>query len=246
MPIYVGGKIIRNYSAINAIPTSGLVCFLDAGVYDSYTGSGTTWYDLSGNALHMSMAGGTLTWSSDGYFTGFNSGPYFANANSNWTTKLPSSSADRTLVAIVRRGSATGQPLEHVIMYGNGGSNNQTYSLAILNAGQVSDHRWSTSNNGTSTVTSNRKCVIASRWSSSYSYSRFSINTTHENGASIGAPATNNTEAFYIGRRGSSYAEHWSGDVYAILIYNRTLSDEELNNIYYHYNSNRIPSIGIT
>lgn len=245
MPIYVGGKIIRNYNAITAIPMSGLVCFLDAGIYDSYPGSGTAWYDLSGNGVHVSMAGGTLTWNNGGYFTGFNSGPYFVNANSNWASRLPSGSSDRTVVGIGRRG-ANGQPLEHLASYGNGGSSNQIFSVAIQSTGQVSDHRWATSNFSTSTVASGRKCLIASRWNSGYTTGRLSINTTHENGVGIGAPATNNAEAFYLGRRPSTYSEQWGGDIYAVLIYNRTLSDEEINNIYYHYNTNRIPSIGIT
>jgi hypothetical protein len=244
MPIYVGEKVVRNYSAINAIPTSGLVCFLDAGVYDSYPGTGTKWYDLSGNGVHMNMSG-SLTWSSDGYFTGFNTGNSFENSGSNWVSKLPAGSSDRTIVGIGKR-VLNSQPLEHLASYGNGGSTNQVFSVNINTSGVVGDHRWGTFNIGTSTVASGRKALIASRWSSTYTYGRLSINTTHEFGAAIGAPATNNAEAFRIGRRLSTYSEQWGGDIYAVLIYSRALSDEEINNIYYHYNTNRMPSIGIT
>ena len=37
------------------VVTNGLVLALDAANPNSYPGSGTTWYDLSGNNLHMSL-----------------------------------------------------------------------------------------------------------------------------------------------------------------------------------------------
>ena len=40
------------------IITNGLVLALDAADKNSYPGSGTTWYDLSGNNLHMSLING--------------------------------------------------------------------------------------------------------------------------------------------------------------------------------------------
>ena len=53
-----GGKIV----------TDGLVLALDAGSKKSYPGSGTTWYDLSGNGNGGTLANGP-TFSSDGYIT---------------------------------------------------------------------------------------------------------------------------------------------------------------------------------
>jgi hypothetical protein len=40
------------------IVTDGLILALDAADKNSYPGSGTTWYDLSGNNLHMSLING--------------------------------------------------------------------------------------------------------------------------------------------------------------------------------------------
>lgn len=37
------------------IPLDGLTLYLDAANSDSYPGSGTTWFDLSGNANHMTL-----------------------------------------------------------------------------------------------------------------------------------------------------------------------------------------------
>ena len=48
------------------IPTTrrGLVLELDAGNLSSYPGSGSTWYDISGNGLHASFVNGTPSFSS--------------------------------------------------------------------------------------------------------------------------------------------------------------------------------------
>jgi len=41
------------------IITDGLVLCLDAAISKSYPGSGTTWYDLSGNGINGSLINGT-------------------------------------------------------------------------------------------------------------------------------------------------------------------------------------------
>tara|TARA_R110000851_G_C12877998_1_gene545695 strand:+ start:25 stop:738 length:714 start_codon:yes stop_codon:yes gene_type:complete len=48
------------------IITDGLILALDAGSARSYPGSGTTWYDLSGNGNDVTITG--PTWNSTGYF----------------------------------------------------------------------------------------------------------------------------------------------------------------------------------
>ena len=57
------------------IVTDGLVFAVDAGSERSYPGTGSTWYDLSGNGLDMTMVG-TVTWNSAGYFTGWATANY--------------------------------------------------------------------------------------------------------------------------------------------------------------------------
>ena len=60
MPFDVNGNIltylqIKNYNEINIV-RSGLVLCLDANLASSYPGSGTTWYDASGNSNNFSFA----------------------------------------------------------------------------------------------------------------------------------------------------------------------------------------------
>ncbi len=55
--------ILREYNNSVSYSTSGLYLNLDASSNVSYPGSGTTWFDLSGNSLNGSMNNGT-TWNS--------------------------------------------------------------------------------------------------------------------------------------------------------------------------------------
>ena len=50
----------------NNIQTEGLIAYWDAAYKKSYPGSGTTWYDLSGNNNNITMT--NATWNSGGYW----------------------------------------------------------------------------------------------------------------------------------------------------------------------------------
>ena len=77
-------EITRNYNASKKryfpeenIVTNGLVINLDASNSSSYVGSGTSWYDISGNSNHLTLANGPI-------FTGTNGGIFtFDGTNDN-------------------------------------------------------------------------------------------------------------------------------------------------------------------
>jgi hypothetical protein len=57
MPLNVGGDIINTNSfggtsLVNNVVTNGLTCYLDASDKNSYPGSGSSWFDMSGFGLH--------------------------------------------------------------------------------------------------------------------------------------------------------------------------------------------------
>jgi hypothetical protein len=70
MPINVNGDTIStssfgSTSLINNVVLNGLQCYLDAGDINSYPGSGTSWYDMSGNGRHATW-NATPSWTSNG------------------------------------------------------------------------------------------------------------------------------------------------------------------------------------
>lgn len=79
MPVNVGGYEITKEmeNSYSQIVKDGLTLHLDAGISDSYSGSGTTWFDLSGN-------GRNFTWfTTPSYTTG--SIPYFSTLGNRCT-----------------------------------------------------------------------------------------------------------------------------------------------------------------
>jgi len=76
MGFYDGPKIV----------TDGLVLALNAADKNSYPGSGTTWYDISGNGKHFTLDSSGITWNSAGYFTLANGGASYAGSTSTSTT----------------------------------------------------------------------------------------------------------------------------------------------------------------
>jgi hypothetical protein len=59
------GGTYRDYPLV----TAGLVFYADAGNPDSYPGTGTTWYDISGNGYDVTAQNsGDISWNANGYF----------------------------------------------------------------------------------------------------------------------------------------------------------------------------------
>jgi len=67
------------------IVEDGLVLSLDAANTKSYPGSGTTWYDLSGNGFNFTLDGSGITHNSNGYFTLANGGATYNGVITNNT-----------------------------------------------------------------------------------------------------------------------------------------------------------------
>lgn len=89
MPLNINGNIL---SASNLGPEGqpnkkiiqdGLVLHLDAGDLDSYPGSGSTWYDISGNGRNYTFGSG-VSWNSAGYFTLDGSGVFTGPASNTF------------------------------------------------------------------------------------------------------------------------------------------------------------------
>jgi len=68
------------------VVTSGLSLYLDASNPKSYPGTGTTWFDLSGNSKHFTLDASGITWNSAGYFSLADGGATYSGATSLSTT----------------------------------------------------------------------------------------------------------------------------------------------------------------
>ena len=80
MSIFAGPNIVKD----------NLAMYLDAGNSDSYPGSGSTWYDLSGNGLDATLTVAP-TYDSNGYFS-FDGVDDYMTANSGLQTSIQNAS----------------------------------------------------------------------------------------------------------------------------------------------------------
>ena len=74
---YYSGKLMgMQAEAVSGIVTDGLKLYLDASNPASYPGSGTTWYDLSGNGNNGTMVNGVVPVSNAMKFDGVDDSKY--------------------------------------------------------------------------------------------------------------------------------------------------------------------------
>jgi hypothetical protein len=88
MPIDINGNILSSTSITgstfsNSIITDGLILHLDAGNKNSYSGSGATWTDLSGNGYNATLINSVGYSSNSGGMLTFNGSTQVAQVNVN-------------------------------------------------------------------------------------------------------------------------------------------------------------------
>lgn len=203
------------------IVTNGLVLCLDAANTKSYPGSGTTWYDLSGNGNHATLvaspvfSGGTVT---------FNGTTQYATITSNQTSLDFSSEQTVSMW------------LYHTFISGRRNPWNQAYAgygAWTCESGSSMNSYWGT-HGGTGTPYTNLGSGSISR--SVWNHITFTRNATNAfwyiNGVQTATKAnpygvlpTNTTANITIG---NGYSGFWDGQMGSVNAYTRALSAAEV------------------
>ena len=210
MAILSGPDIVRD----------GLVLCLDAANNKSYPGTGTVWYDISGNNRNAIKAGSQSPtypqYNSDGFFTF--TGGIVANNYSRFDVSSPFMN-DLTAEVFFRPTNAAGTIFR---------MNNDDYHIAInrVAAGEAYNDfvLYPSTSNGLNNWVHN-----AITWQNG-------LNLTFYKNGTIFSSGTRNTQdangvaagTLRIGTRNDAYAEHFFGDIALIRIYNRALTNLEI------------------
>jgi hypothetical protein len=230
----INSDIVKTFSYRNII-TRGMTVHLDAGVNESYPGSGTVWYDLSGNSNHFNIVSGAYN-SSGAKYMDFNGSYGMAKSatdvslSNNVTyilwTRIKNSSADwRTLT----RGYAS----DHQVIIQTGAWEIGYYDSSTTFVGSGYSQQ-SLPNYGTS----NWICLYF-RYQTSSPYFTMAYNDTPE---TIRASITNSNAGYtngfgslggyHAGSTEPSVGNQFWGDIASFMTYNRVLSDSELLQVY--------------
>jgi hypothetical protein len=214
--------------------TSGLVMYLDAANTSSYSGSGTSWLDLTGNANNVSMQNpGSISWNSSGFFStgaaGWFSGP--------GTATLPTGNSAYTLLAWVRvTGSWDRKGIISLGGYGGYEASNASNALRTIattewapNLGGFAHYWW-----GNDTYASNNNANLSiNTWfmvAAGYNQTTREIWANTTNVASGTPGPRNGGQAIQIAKTFST--EYLTNDIALAMIYNRALDGTEIANNY--------------
>ena len=209
---------------ISSIVIDGLQLYLDANNSTSYPGSGTIWYDLSGNGNNVTMQNSSsITYSSSGggYFTLASQG-YFSKAS---TTNLPTGSSPYTLSAWIQLGSTWAT--NGVILIGSAfGTTNGVNAFRMNGTNQLENYWWGNDyavGISLSPTTQWFNCVA--QWDGTN-------RSLWLNGVQVGtqtASGLNVTNSLLqIGLTWVPGNEYLQGNIGQALIYNRALSSAEI------------------
>ena len=201
------------------IVTAGLIQNLDAGNTDSYSGSGTTWYDLSGVGNNATLTGST-PWTDAGdqsYFT-FSSG--YANAG----TTLSNTTYTKVSVFRVPGNYAN-------LMSGGGDSAHAFWGAGVQNLASGHNGQWSRIVSPVTTPL-NQWVFGAVSFSNTTGWRLYLNNETVVTNPNTDQFIDNPALVLIGAYEGGS---NLNGDMASALIYNRVLTDEEVIQNYNYY-----------
>ena len=225
----IQGMTLKGVTVIDTLVSSGLQLYLDAAVSASYAGSGTTWYDLSGqnNNVVMQNSGNiSYTSSGGGYFT-LSSNGYFNKAT---TTGIPTGSSAYTMCVWVQWPTGTwpsnAGPLGGMIGIGNAATNNQTNQFRTNNTNGLMNYWYANDLTATSTLSP------ASQWFNAVAQWDGTTRKIWVNGTQIASDATSGlnvtSSLLQVGATNTGGIENLRGTIGQALIYNRALTSTEI------------------
>lgn len=232
----ISGVTLSNTSVYDAsFNSNGVLLYLDAGNTTSYSGSGTTWTDLSTYQNNATLTNGP-TWTSAGtasYFS-FNGTNQYAPVT---TSKMNVAYTGKTTMFAIRTVSAnTGNGIYRNLFGGDGNNRNfNTYMYHV--SGSTWQMQFSTGPNSpwagpisaSFTVTDNEWIVVA------VTQTTGGVVTYYVNGQQIGTPATGVTFTQFINSGIEAVARsdnYWRGDMGVCAVYGRALSADEIKQNY--------------
>ncbi len=230
--ITIGGGI--TFGAVPIVSTN-LQLYLDAADAASYSGSGTTWYDLSGNSNNVAMqnsgdisytnsGGGYFSTGSTGYFektsatnvpTG--STPYTISTWAQFPTGWPGS-GDLTMVNI---GST---PTYRNFNAFGASSTGYLFNAWFREPGDPADlvtTSWTPSSPGTNWMN------VVAKWDTTTRSIWY--NGIQQISQTIGTGYLGNNSDVLIGVDYPGFGNYLKGNIGQVLIYNRALSTDEIN-----------------
>jgi len=223
----------KNYVATQRVVQNNLILNVDAGVSDSYSGSGTTWTDLSGNGNNITLSSSGISYDS----TDVGGSIVFDGTNGQGTSSIniTNMNSGGSLEIWCKITDTSGY--RHI--GGWRGSSSQFYMLLLSGTGEMEARaRWS-SNATTDIVSSD---YGTSFWANNWNHIVFT-NTTNSpsrfylNGSFVSASPANvgtfpSNTLFELMKTAGLTSATSAGRLSQVRVYSDTLSDSEVTHNY--------------
>ena len=224
--VYNGTKWMSAQKRKENYSTSGLVCYIDAGDPNCYSGNGSTLTDLSGNSNNLTLPGSGVSFDTLGggslYFNGT------ARANVAHHSSLDFTSTQQYTALIWVNPSLGGTTWHGLISKGNVHQYAATLRSAFKYIHYETSYSLAPIDTPNNSIEGNKwqQVVIRSDGSSKSTFIN-TIKCAHLAGA---VSSTTNTETLRFGE--GNDGELLIGYLGGVMIYNRALSDEEIGNVF--------------
>lgn len=236
----IQGVTLRGINVYDAsFNSNGALLYLDAGNTSSYSGSGTTWYDLSTYQNNATLTGSpTFTNAGVASYFNFNGSTQYAPVtqskfNVTYTGKT-------TIFSIKTINANTGNGIYRCLFGGDGLRNFNTYMYHV--SGSTWEIHFSSNGQGgisdTFTVTDNQWVVIA------VTQTTGGVLTYYVNGQQLGSAQTGITFSQYLSGGTEAVAKadnYWNGSMGVCAIYGRALNANEIAQNYNALNNRYSP-----
>lgn len=206
---------------------AGMVLYLDAGLTSSYPGSGSTWYDLSGNGNHGTINGGATYSSSQGGVLGFDGVNDYVSFNT--VSNIPIGNDNYTIS--IWFNTTSSNTTGGFFGWGNYGSTNQVNAFRLLANGQgFVNYWWANDQDFYTTVNSNTWYNVIAKFDG--------VNREiWLNGNLVGSQASSghnvpNADNLTIGLTAPFLNEYFPGKIGQVVFYKRGATNAEIQAIY--------------
>ena len=207
------------------VVTDGLVMYLDAANSRSYSGSGTSWYEISGS-------GSTATLSNSPTFSSINNGGFIFNGSNQYATVPTASRFDfstgSTTVTAWFKLTSSGY---NCIVSKRNGTGFQLYSLS----GKLyADGAGTAGKSSSQSVNTGNIFYGAVAYDRASSLMRLYINGVEDGNVALASTTLTDVAGVNIGRAtlGGGSSDYFNGTIYQVQIYNRALSATEIKQNY--------------
>jgi hypothetical protein len=226
MPLNISGSVVtdvvaKSIQTTNIVKT-GLVLYLDAASTNSYPGTGTGWYDLTGNLRNGTLTNGPTYSSNNGGYISFDGTDDYVT--SLGTAIVPAGATSYTVSTWVYR-NRNNVGYEEVLAQWTNANSGNSFFFGFNGSNVRFTDNWSNvsvTGAGTTGVWMNLVGVNLGG-SNAYIYLNGTLSATL--GGALGYTGTG---PFLIGRQGSLNSEYFGGRISSVMVYNRALSSTEI------------------